>query len=286
MFARKSKREKWDTLEKWRHVRWLGTGDQGRVELMQRSSDGKLRVRKQMRRYGLMGDNGHTLETTILGEVLSRSTRIVRMISFNYEDDKQINPSLIGWFEYCRGGSLKNAISPTASVKEGFMWHCFIHIAEGLDHLHNSASRPVIHRDIKPDNIFLDEKYHNRAPWPNVKIGDFGMATMKASSQCECEPAWQGPEVPFCSKAGDIWGLGAIIHWLAHGYPPVKPVPENFRGSSREWARRRDAKYRKPLPKGLSSRLNNHMMDCLRWDPRDRVSSHQLVANLRRDRPR
>ena len=252
---------------------------------MRRSGDNKLRVRKEMSRYGLMGDNGHALEVTMLREVLTRSPRILHMKSFNYEDDEQVNPALIGWFEYCAGGNLKKAIPPGALVKEGFMWHCFLHIAEGLDHLHNSASRPVIHRDIKPDNIFLDEKYHNRAPWPDVKIGDFGMATMKANSEYECEPAWQGPEVPFCSKAGDIWGLGAIIHWLAHGYPPIKPRPEKFRGSKREWARREEAKYRKPLPKELH-RLNNHMMACLRWDPRDRVSSRQLVANLRRDRPR
>ena len=283
MFARKPTRAKWDTLEKWRHVRWLGHGDQGRVELMQRSSDGKLQVRKEITRYGMMGDNGHALETTILGEILSRNTRIVRMISFNYEDDRHNHPSLIGWFEYCRGGNLKNAIPQT--VPERFIWHCFIHIAEGLDHLHNSASRPVIHRDIKPDNIFLDERYHDRGPWPNVKIGDFGMATMRARSECECEPAWQGPEVPLCSAAGDIWGLGAIIHWLAHGCAPVKPVPANYPGSKRDWARRREAKQPKPLPRAFSSRLNNHMMDCLRRDPRDRVSSHRLVANLR-DRPR
>ena len=253
---------------------------------MQRSGDGKLRVRKQIGRYGLMGDNGHALETTILGEVLCRSTRIVHMIAFDYQDDKQINPSLIGWFEYCGGGNLKNAIPRAASVPERFIWHCFIQIAEGLDHMHNSASRPVIHRDIKPDNIYLDAKYHKGGPWPNVKIGDFGMATMRASTECECEPAWKGPEVPSCSKAGDIWGLGAIIHWLAHGYPPVKPVPANFGGSKRDWARRREAKQPKQLPRALSSKLNNHMMDCLRSNPQDRVSSQRLVANLRRDRPR
>ena len=252
---------------------------------MQRFPDGKLRVRKEIRKYGVMGDTGHPLESTILGEVLCRSTRIVRMISFNYEGKRHSHPSLVGWFEYCRGGNLMSAIDST-TITEGFIWHCFIHIAEGLNHLHNSASRPVIHRDIKPDNIFLDDKYYQTAPWPNIKIGDFGVATMKATSEFECEPAWQPPEVPICSKAGDIWGLGAIIHWLAHGHPPVKPRPASFGGTQRDWARRKEAKFRKPLPRGLSSRLNNNMMDCLRWEARDRVSSHQLVANLRRDRPR
>ena len=253
---------------------------------MQRSRDGKFLVRKQIRTYGLMNSNNRPLEVTILGEILCRSRRIIHMKSFNYQDDKQSIPYLVGWFEYCRGGNLKSALSQATSLTEGFIWHCFIQIAEGLNHMHNSASRTVIHRDIKPDNIFLEEKYHKTAPWPNVKIGDFGMATIKVTSQCECEPSWQGPETPLCSKAGDIWGLGAIIHWLAHGNPPVKPRPASFRGTQKEWTRRPEAKQPKQLPKALSSKLNNHMMQCLRWNPRDRVSSHQLVTDLRRDRPR
>lgn len=251
---------------------------------MRRTHDGKLWVRKIIRTYELLNTNDHALESTILRDILPRNRRIIQMINSAYQDDKQHDPYLVLWFEYCRGGALQHALSQCPSITEGFIWHCFIQIAEGLDHIHNSASRTVIHRDIKPDNILLMENLHSSAPWPNVKIGDFGVATLEKNSQIRCISSWQGPEMPLCSKAGDIWGLGAIIHWLAHGYPPVKPRPASFKGTQSEWTRRPESKQPTILPKSFSTKLNNHMMTCLRWYRSDRVSSHQLVTNLKRDR--
>lgn len=47
------------------------------------------------------------------------------------------------------------------------MWRLFREIVEGLSHIHQQG---MIHRDLKPVNIFLDSNDH-------VKIGDFGLAT-------------------------------------------------------------------------------------------------------------
>lgn len=47
------------------------------------------------------------------------------------------------------------------------MWRLFREIAEGLSHIHQQG---MIHRDLKPVNIFLDSR-------DQVKIGDFGLAT-------------------------------------------------------------------------------------------------------------
>ncbi len=46
-------------------------------------------------------------------------------------------------------------------------WSCLQEIIEGLVHIHTQG---MIHRDLKPFNIFLDAQDH-------VKIGDFGLAT-------------------------------------------------------------------------------------------------------------
>ena len=42
-------------------------------------------------------------------------------------------------------------------------------IARGLDYLHKGCNTRILHFDIKPHNILLDEKYH-------PKISDFGLA--------------------------------------------------------------------------------------------------------------
>jgi translation initiation factor 2-alpha kinase 4 len=47
------------------------------------------------------------------------------------------------------------------------VWRLFREMVEGLAHIHQQG---MIHRDLKPVNVFLDLHDH-------VKIGDFGLAT-------------------------------------------------------------------------------------------------------------
>ena len=50
-------------------------------------------------------------------------------------------------------------------------------ILNGLSYLH-SQKPPVIHRDLKCTNIFIDRETLS------IKIGDFGVATVLESSMC------------------------------------------------------------------------------------------------------
>lgn len=63
--------------------------------------------------------------------------------------------------------SNRTAIDADLYQNDERVWRLFREIAEGLSHIHQQG---MIHRDLKPVNIFLDAR-------DQVKIGDFGLAT-------------------------------------------------------------------------------------------------------------
>ena len=69
--------------------------------------------------------------------------------------------------EFCEKSTLRNSIDMGLYQDEERVWRLFREIVEGLAHIHEQG---MIHRDLKPTNVFLDSNDH-------VKIGDFGLAT-------------------------------------------------------------------------------------------------------------
>ncbi|XP_018556573.1 raf-1 proto-oncogene, serine/threonine kinase a isoform X4 [Lates calcarifer] len=99
--------------------------------------------------------------------------------------------------------------------------------AQGMDYLH---AKNIIHRDMKSNNIFLHEGL-------TVKIGDFGLATVKArwsgSHQVE-QPSgsilWMAPEVirmqdnnPY-SFQSDVYSYGIVLFELMTGELPYSQI--------------------------------------------------------------
>lgn len=73
--------------------------------------------------------------------------------------------------EYCEKKTLRDLISNNLYKDENEVWRLFRQILQGLVHIH---SVNVVHRDLKPDNIFISVSPDGVN---NVKIGDFGLAS-------------------------------------------------------------------------------------------------------------
>jgi len=97
---------------------------------------------------------------------------IVTLLGFCYEKTKR---ALI--YEFMTKGSLDKFISyeGTPDTNFGLQWERFyeiaVGIARGLEYFHRGCNTRIVHFDIKPHNILLDEDF---CP----KISDFGLAKL------------------------------------------------------------------------------------------------------------
>ena len=122
---------------------------------------------------------------------------------------------------YCAQGSLVKRIGGMSEVAIRKVLH---DVASGLAYLH---AHDVVHQDIKPDNILLDDA-------GNYVITDFGISTRARSTLRKSVAssaahsggtiAYMGPErfgkEPAPIKASDVWSLGAMLYELMTGDTP------------------------------------------------------------------
>ncbi|XP_019712145.1 raf-1 proto-oncogene, serine/threonine kinase a isoform X2 [Hippocampus comes] len=154
-----------------------------------------------------------------------RKTRHVNILLFMGYMTKD-NLAIVA--QWCEGSSLYKHIHV---LETNFKMIQLIDIsrqtAQGMDYLH---AKNIIHRDMKSNNIFLHEGL-------TVKIGDFGLATVKArwsgSHQVE-QPSgsilWMAPEVirmqdnnPY-SFQSDVYSYGIVLFELMTGELPYAQI--------------------------------------------------------------
>ena len=188
--------------------------------------------------------------------------------------------------EFVRGRNLKQVAEQSPPpARQAAAWTA--EVARALEYAHR---RGVVHQDIKPQNILLDDSGRPR-------LIDFGMARWRhAWTDSQAGPsggtlAFMAPEQARgesdrVGPPSDIFALGGVLYFLLTGQAP-------FRGETRseQWRRASQCDFDRALPrvKGTPRRLERIVLKAMAADPEGRYASagdmaRALDACLRRPR--
>ena len=203
---------------RYRLERLLGRGDFSEVWL---ADDTLTSLKVALKVYapgGGMDEHGVQLFSTEFSLVFNLNHS--NLLKPTYYDTFERMPYLV--LPYCEQGSAANLIG---RMSEKDAWLFLRDIAGGLEYLHGQEP-PVIHQDIKPDNILVDTS-------GRYLLTDFGISIKarntlrKSIMKTEGSVgtlAYMGPErfskYPLPIKASDVFSLGATLYELLTGMVP------------------------------------------------------------------
>lgn len=200
-------------IGKYQIVKKLGSGGFGTVYLAEDTFLKTERALKIPHRGYKVGDkNGSLLDESIVQTKLLDHPNIVKLLTVDI-----IDTYIIMVMEYIKGIDLETMLDKENKLNIAAALRFFGQILSALAFAH---SHKVIHRDIRPSNILIDEKN-------NVKITDFGTSTLMDEKQYATtrigSPPYMAPE-QFEGRAvfaSDIYSAGCLFYEMISGLPPI-----------------------------------------------------------------
>ncbi|KAH8333520.1 hypothetical protein KR059_000499 [Drosophila kikkawai] len=196
-------------------VSTLGIGGFGRVELVKAHHQNRIDIfaLKCLKKRHIVDTKQ---EEHIFSErhiMLSSQSPFICRLYRTFRDEKYVYMLL----EACMGGEIWTMLRDRGSFEDNAAQFIIGCVLQAFEYLH---ARGIIYRDLKPENLMLDERGY-------VKIVDFGFAKQigtSAKTWTFCgTPEYVAPEIILNKghdRAVDYWALGILIHELLNGTPP------------------------------------------------------------------
>ena len=185
--------------------------------------------------------------------------------------------------EYVDGQTLKEMIRQRGAIHPDTAIRMAIRILAAVDHAHRNG---IVHRDIKPQNIMVDNQ-------GRVKVADFGIARLKASQTTATEEGSSGsvlgsvhyfsPEQAkgeVADEKSDLYSVGVVMYEMLTGQVPFDgetSVSVALKHVSEEPKSMRDHQ------EGISKALDEVVMRALCKDASKRYqTAAEMAADLRK----
>ena len=266
--------------------RFLGSGAYGQVWVALDKTTGRRVAIKFFARSGELEGSSLSREVEKL-VALSADRYVVQLLDVGWDAEP---PYYV--MEHIENGSLDDRLREGGSLSVAEAVEIFRDVAIGLSHAH---SKGIIHCDIKPANVLLDQDHKPR-------LADFGQARL----MCEQDPTlgtlyFMAPEQADTSAMPDarwdVYALGALLYTMLTGTAPHRTDKLIEQLQSALQLEERLRRYREqlrglPPPNlhrnvpGVDRALAGIVDRCLTADPEERFHSVDAVLEALNDRER
>ncbi|XP_010522244.1 PREDICTED: dual specificity protein kinase shkC-like isoform X1 [Tarenaya hassleriana] len=121
--------------------------------------------------------------------------------------------------EYHPKGDLGSYLQKKGRLSPSKVLRFALDIARGMNYLHECKPDPIIHCDLKPKNIMLDNGGH-------LKVAGFGLTRFAKLSSAESLSYYLAPEVykdEAFDRSVDSYSFGVILYEMIEGVQPFHP---------------------------------------------------------------
>lgn len=202
------------TMDDFEILKVLGKGTFGKVVMCKEKATGEIMAMKILKKDVIVAKDeiSHTLTENRVLQMTQHPFLTCLKYSFQTTD------RLCFVMEYVRGGELFFHLSRERVFSEDRTRFYGAEITLGIQYLHELG---VVYRDLKLENLLLDEKGH-------IKITDFGLCKEEINfgdtTRTFCgTPEYLAPEVledNDYGRAVDWWGVGVVMYEMMCGRLP------------------------------------------------------------------
>ncbi|CAG9331419.1 unnamed protein product [Blepharisma stoltei] len=253
----------------------LGNGSFGQVFKVRKKNDGEIYALKVLNKSSLKRHNQLKYAIAECKILKSSKNPFIIKLHWAFQTPKNLYMAL----QYCGNGDLEQLIENKRYLNEK---EAQFYIAEAILAIEYLHSVNIVYRDLKPQNILLDEDGH-------IRLADFGLAKENISkwnpAMTFCgSPAYLAPEL--LSKNGawkpaDIYSIGVNLYEMLVGH-----LPFNEQDVSKIYKQISSGKLR--FPKNISSDAKHLIQSLMHKNPEKRptisqVKQHRFFCDINWD---